>query len=372
MRIQKFFMKNVLLNHAAWIALAIIHLFPSAISAFPFVLPKVESQYVDEELATFWSSVKDINNPTGEDFLRFQDYLKHGKRPYLDLLFDPLIACGRFTPEEPKNREYFICNRMLQRMEFLGPDGKPGRLQVHALNVRSTDKSRCIIVFSSYNQPPHSKWGKPPKYNDMVPRLLEELNNVGYKGHVLARVGGYPMMEKGGICLAHVPYSFKVLAFIEASQMGYEEVLWIDLSMHPTNDLSAVFDTIRQKGALLLGTGASLELATQQKLPILPSAALKNVRVSVAELGGISHIIAGIIGVSFRDPRTHQLIAEWYRMTAETLPAMTMYPEQFLLTVACWRIFGRETEWIWNYFDPRSTSDYLPGQSTKPFWLDKG
>ena len=195
---------------------------------------------------------------------------------------------------------------------------------------------------------------------------------MGYKGHVLYRLGGYPLIDKGGIRFSHIPYSFKLLSLIEASQLGYENVLWIDTAMHPTNDLEEVFSKIQREGSLLLFNGINLDYDFNFILqPILPIKAIESADLNIDELNQIPHVIATIIGMSFQHQKTHQLIKEWYRLTSLTIPAMTLYPEEFLLSVASWRTRNKPTGNVWEYFDVRSVIPVKPRNAIKPFWFDK-
>jgi len=49
------------------------------------------------------------------------------------------------------------------------------------------------------------------------------------------------------------------LSFIEAAQLGYDQVLWIDCSIHPTNDLKQIFDHIASQGIFALRNGVCLD-----------------------------------------------------------------------------------------------------------------
>ena len=77
-----------------------------------------------------------------------------------------------------------------------------------------SDLSRCIVFYVSYNESPHP-FDKDAIYSKKMLEIIQELEIEGYKGHVLFRIGGYPLINQGGIRLAHVPYSFKILSLIE-------------------------------------------------------------------------------------------------------------------------------------------------------------
>lgn len=201
--------------------------------------------------------------------------------------------------------------------------------------------------------------------------VIKDLQTEGYKGHLLFRIGGYPLIDCGGLRLAHVPYSFKVLSLIEASILGYENILWLDSTIHPTNDLANVFSTLSEDGIFLLGTSTKFNL--DYEYGILSDIAITYSSLNAEDLINIEQISAAIIGVSFKNSKGHDLIQEWYRLTTEVYPAMTLYPEQFLLSVATWRTKLKATASFEIYTHSRS---YVPKQPThdqsKPFWFDKG
>jgi hypothetical protein len=339
--------------------------------AEPFQLHEIKATYADEELTTLWDSISDIRKPSHADYLKIQNYLQHGRRPYLDVIFDHLVSKG-IVPFDQIDRAHTIHNRVLQKMQFVGPQGEMPIFKTTCLgDAAPDDKSRCIILFSSYNQD-YNQWDSFSNYADKVNRLISELHQTGFKGHVVYRIGGFPLEEKGGVRLIHVPYAFKLLSFIEASQMGYDEVLWVDLSMHPTNDLSSLFTSIKDRGYLLLGNDSSLGYDYNFSLPLLPDVAVKHVGVSVAELDHIPHVICTIVGLSFRHQKSHDIISEWLRLTALTHPAMTLYPEEFIFSIACWRTANNPTTSWHNIFSTRSSMPVKPSYSDKPFWFDKG
>ena len=201
--------------------------------------------------------------------------------------------------------------------------------------------------------------------------VIRDLQTEGYKGHVLFRIGGYPLTDHAGLRLAHVPYSFKILSLIEASILGYDNVLWLDSTIHPTNDLAKVFSKLSANGIFLLGTTTKLNL--DYEYGILSDIAIAHSSLNTQDLFDIEQISAAVIGISFKDNKGHDLIREWYRLTVEVYPAMTLFPEQFLLSVAAWRTklpapasFGSYT-YFRSAVPKRPTNDHR-----KPFWFDKG
>lgn len=334
------------------------------VSSYPLTI--IESQYQDAELTSLWNSLSDINNPSLEDYVNFEKYLLFGRRPYLDIMFKKAIE-NRWISEDKLDRTVFGASRVLQRFKFVGSNGElPVKKIVPIGGVSLEDRSRCIVMFSSYNF--DATFGKE-LYSTKMNAVICDLAEEGYKGHVLFYLGGYPMLAQGGLRLAHVPYSFKILSLIEASQMGYQDVLWIDTSVHPTNDLSEVFSTIEKTGYFLLANG--LNMAYDYDYGIIPDTTVTSCDLSVSDLSNIPHIVAGIMGISFRTPSQHDFLNEWYRMTAATWPAMSYYPEEFLVSVAAWRTHKAATDHIGCQMYVRSQVPTKPTHSDRPFWHDK-
>lgn len=344
--------------------------FSSFLTAAPYPLIEVDPIYKDSELETLWNSITDINNPTLEDFLSVENYLKYGQRPYLDEIFN-LPCLLRFIKEYniTVDRSYAFYNRILQRLMLVGPHKEMPVFQKLFLGGASpSDLSRCIVFYVSYNESPHP-FDPGAIYSEKMLGIIRELETEGYQGHVLFRIGGYPLMDRGGLRLAHVPYSFKILSLIEASILGYENVLWLDSTIHPTNNLASVFSTLSEEGVFLLSTLSKMNLDYDYGL--LSDAALAYSSVSIEDLFNIEQTSAAIIGVSFKNSRGHDLIQEWYRLTSAVYPAMTLYPEQFLLSVAVWRTKLNKKN-FGSYTYQRSEVPTRPTQDqNRPFWFDK-
>lgn len=348
----------------------------SFLESTPFILEDgVTSHYMDDELKALWESIPDICNPSIDDYIKIQNYLSEGRRPYFDIILDNLYSMKVVNPDNFEDYKSKHINKRLNRhFRLIKTNLEPPIFQIKILgHCTQEDKSKCIILYGSYNAALNpNPWEGNVKYDEELLKLVHELENSGFNGHVLYRLGGFPLTSKGGLKLVHVPYSFKILSFIEASQLGYQDVLWIDSSMHPTNDLSAVFSKIHDEGVLLLHNGINLDYDYHFYIPLLPNKAINAAGLSPNNLHEIPHVIAGIIGISFSQAKSHQLVAEWYKLTSLTYPAMTLYPEEFLLSVASWRTFNRPTGQAYEYFDVRSVIPTKPSQSVKPFWFDKG
>lgn len=341
--------------------------------AVPFSLNEVDSAYKDYELDALWNSIKDINKPSLKDFQAVEKYLKYGERPYLDEIFNlPYLIRTRLEYNQMEfDRSYDYYNRILQRLRLVGVNNEMPVFERLALGGTSkNDLSRCIVFYVSYNESPHA-FDKDAIYSEKMLEIVKELQMEGYKGHVLFRIGGYPLIDRGGLRLAHVPYSFKILALIEASILGYENVIWLDSTVHPTNDLEKVFSELVKSGTFLVGGGPTLNY--ENEYGIISNVSLKYSSLTVADLFDVDSLSAAIIGISFVNKGGHDLIREWYRLTADVYPAMTLIPEQFLLSIAAWRTKQKKVGDFGSLVFRRSLTPTRPTRNyDKSFWFDKG
>ncbi len=334
----------------------------------PPTFDEVQPFYVDDELTGLWDSLSNINNPTWEDYKKVEYYLRYGDRPYLDVVFDYRIENAGDPPIGDEGRQYRYWYRMLQGMMLVGPSQEMPSVQIMALGgAPKGDRSRCIVLYASFDS--DNKY-RNVAYQKRLFNIIEDLKTNGYRGHVLCRLGGFPLVERGGIRLVHVPYSFKLLSILEASLLGYENVLWLDCSVHPVNNLDAVFKGIAQGGAMLFTNAVYLDY--EYRLHLYPETSIYSSGLDVEQLSAIPHIPSCAMGFSFNHPATHRLIWEWYSLSTQVYPAMTLYPEEFILSVAAWRTGVKPTASIYNYMNFRVQTPRQPRNAAKPFWFDKG
>ena len=132
--------------------------FSPFLTAYPFPITEVDSDYKDVELNDLWNSMSDINDPSLEDYLSVQNYLKYGKRPYLDAIFT-LPCILRFLKEyniTEVDRSHAFCNRILQEIKLVGTNAEmPVFERLVIGNSSPSDLSKCIVFYVSYNQSPH-------------------------------------------------------------------------------------------------------------------------------------------------------------------------------------------------------------------------
>lgn len=286
-----------------------------------FALSSALYSYTDGELDQLWSSVSDINNPTLEDYRLIEDYLRSGRRPYLDGLVHSQFG--------DHNKFGFIRNFAL-----VGPNQELPILEKYSLNVTEETKDRCVLIFGSYNG----------IYPQKAKKILAELQENGYSGHVLLRVGGFPNTPNGGLSICYVPYSFKVAFLQEARMLGFKEVLWIDTAIHPVTNLNKVFSLIKKRGFFFTYVGT---LRSNQPSHLTPASDFLGISDELYDR--VYHISSAILGLNMTNKKALDFLDMWYRETEKVYGNITGFPEELCLSITAFRSKLIPYSWFGNY-----------------------
>ena len=181
----------------------------------------IQPSYIDKYLLELWSNISNILEPSINDYKIVEEYLLDiDNRPYLNILF-----------RNPEKQIFPFSNTGRCLKDIKLSNYKP----LNIIHVNGGCSKKCIVFYTTCNdihiysskQKRIANIGEPDciPYSDSINTNIDTLKQLGYKGDILLRVGGYPMEKYGGIRFCHIPYSFKLLALLEASKLGYELAL---------------------------------------------------------------------------------------------------------------------------------------------------
>ncbi|NNM42782.1 MAG: hypothetical protein HKM07_00370 [Chlamydiae bacterium] len=267
----------------------------------------------EEEVERVFSKIKDLRSPTLEEYKQIQEFLRYGKREYLAPFYLPI-----------KGENKTGIGRARRVIQLVSDQDEMPVFEINRLVANKQNKN-CILLYSSYD----------PMYAKRIDVLRTELRQKGFQGDILIRKGGYPYMNKEGIKLCHIPYSWKVAFFKEAIELGYKNILWIDLSLYPLKNLQEIFTLLEQKGHLCLSGGVNLDFGYKYGHHL--DGAIHSLKISNAHLAQIPHITTTIVGFNADNPKSMKVISEWFEETKRVEPCMTLYPEELALSVVAWR-----------------------------------
>lgn len=176
----------------------------------------------------------------------------------------------------------------------------------------------CIVSYASFDN----------YYADFIEANAIALESVGFNGYYLYYKGGFPNPTGREIELAGVPYSFKVGMLLEAKNLGFNKVLWIDSAVQPLRDPTPLFEWIEKTGAFLF---EEVPFATLWRY-ILP-----NTSELIQKLTGVNilqerYIWAAIFGLKLDTPEASSFIDTFYQFAALGLPFLSCFPEQYVFS----------------------------------------
>lgn len=239
-------------------------------------------------------AIQDWHHPTVEDYRALQFYLDHAGRKEL-----------KFTNTlDSRWRE-----RRLRSFKIVG-DRDPEFHILH-LNSASNDVENCIVTYISCNE----------EYVRFLDRLIAGLQRVGFKGHLIYRIGGWPNTEEGSLEFFDVPYAFKIFSILEAKRLGYKNCLWLDSIFIPQRGLDDIFDHIEKKGVFFMAyprfstRGLIQEFATQA------------FGVSLSEFLKMTFVQSSCIGFNFTNETALNLLDQWFELTKHRVGFLSHIPE---------------------------------------------
>ena len=248
-------------------------------------------------------------SPTLDDYRKLEGYLVDFYDTNKSELV-PLFGENRFS--------------LLRNFKFVARNSKeiPGLKRI-CFGDDENNTDECIICYASCSS--------LKNYAHGIERLVDCLKKVGYKGHLLYRIGGWPGTSKGSLLYFNVPYSFKVFFLDEARDLGYKKVLWLDASMCPEESLSPVFKWI-EDGGFVFWTGTIPFSRTVSNYLI------EGMNVSADERKNIQRYASGVIGLNFTMKMPNRVLDAWLNAVALKIPFYSIFPEEGVLSVVLYRL----------------------------------
>lgn len=259
---------------------------------------------------SIYCKIADLSNPSKEDYRILQDYLSKGERSYLEWL-------NKYIQDPEDGFRYDL---RVRNFRLIKENAEPALEMVYC-NASPDDRDICIISYASFNG----------SYPEGAKKLQSNLQRVGFHGHYIYRIGGWPDIKGGSLLLVHVPYSFKLCMFKEALSYGYKKILWLDTSFTPLQDLSSIFQIIEKKGYLIVSDSNKFSNYINEKV-------LQYFNVSFDDSKNIEAIAAGIIGFDFTNENATKIFDAWSIAAYELDGFLSSRPEQNALAAVLYKL----------------------------------
>lgn len=176
--------------------------------------------------------------------------------------------------------------------------------------------NRCIVNCSPFN-------GKYPSLIDSIPAALEA---KGFNGYFYYRLGGYPNPTGKELRYIATPYCFKIFTMLEAQNLGFTNVLWIDSSMLPLRNPEPLFDQIEKNSCFLMDYVDH----HWDKLRIFPETRDLLLKLTGTDVWNTRHISTQVFGLKMDAEKTQKLIKYYYKMLELGTPFLSCFPEEYV------------------------------------------
>jgi hypothetical protein len=193
-----------------------------------------------------------------------------------------------------------------------------GHFPIQRLEKIGNGGERCIVSYASYNR----------KYHELIKSIPEALEKAGFNGYFLYRIGGYPNPTGREIQYVGVPYAFKIFMILEAHQLGFNHILWIDASMLPLRDPSPLLDWIDRHEIFYYGWKTSPHVRTW----LYPATFQILKDVTGVDIFDARYVCGAVFGLKMNTEKAKQFIDLYYRCVDLATPFLSYNPEEFVWT----------------------------------------
>jgi hypothetical protein len=242
-------------------------------------------------------SLESWTNPSIEDYKIIQDYLSNAPRP--ELQYCNHLPGSNWREVRIRNFKIIAENQNPEfHIELFGND--------------PNDKKNCIVTYISCNE----------GYKKDLQDLIHQLEIIGFNGHLIYRIGGWPNTEENSLELFDVPYAFKLFSILEARRLGYKNCLWLDACFYPVKPLDLLFEHIDKHGVFFCrmhdynSTGHIQEFAT---LALANTPLLKFLKLNA--------VTTIAIGLDLTSTKGNDILFKWHTMAKNKLGFLSFIPE---------------------------------------------
>jgi hypothetical protein len=247
-----------------------------------------------------------------QSFLSFEDYERVQsliRKKELKELIDAIYPtkCPYSKNDLYRRVSCFTRQTLISREKNLFPE---------VMHIRGKEGSQdCIVLGCSFDR----------TYPEMLRSLVAGLKEIGYEGAIYYRIGGYPNPTGEEVRYAAVPYALKMFMILEAHQLGYNKVLWLDCSAWPLKNLDYCFEAIDKEGILVEWGRPNTELLIPQTRAILE-------KTFGMDFSTAPHVAGWLLGFKMDLPYVKEIFRDFYSMVRKGTPFLSMTPEETVLT----------------------------------------
>jgi hypothetical protein len=171
---------------------------------------------------------------------------------------------------------------------------------------------------------------RPTIRYELARSIRPALEASGFNGYFLLRTGGYPNPTGEEIRFAGVPYAFKIFMMLEAKQLGFDKVIWIDSACTPLVDPKPLFDVVEKEGAVFFSFKRELKETSPYIFPTTRQILKEETGVDCLKS---KYVCSIVFGLNMGNYLIEEFIDNYYRMVRLGTPFLSCFPEEFVFSV---------------------------------------
>jgi len=189
------------------------------------------------------------------------------------------------------------------------------------------DRRSCIVCCTPFS---HER-SRDPQYNSRYvasQTIKESLESVGFNGYFYLRNGGFPTPKGIEMKYAGVPYCFKIFMMLEAKQMGFDKVVWIDSGCYAINNPQRLFDILEHQPTIM---DCVKSHNNYDAMCFTPTIELLN-HITGCDIHSAYYIGTIVFGLNMGNEQIGDIVNEYYDMVKLGLPFLSIFPEEIVLS----------------------------------------
>lgn len=275
----------------------------------------------------FLLNIEDKNVYTIDDYINIQEQLNNKN---IDHILNEYYQ-KKHTYYSFDDFKYRCTKSLKQKIIDVSSNKIPNK---KLYKIGNFDNKNCIVCCTPFSHDIVKNNNDTTNYNDAESRykasrqIIKSLEKSGYNGYLYLINGGFPNPTGIEMKYAGVPYCFKIFAMLEAQNLGFDRVIWIDSACYCLNDPQPLFDTLDKDETILYTITHSNQyksMCFSQTIDLLK-------KITNFNTDDAYYIQTVVFGLNLKSDIIKELIKEYYNMVDIGLPFLSIFPEEIVLS----------------------------------------
>jgi hypothetical protein len=214
----------------------------------------------------------------------------------------------------------FRINRGIKQ-KLLDSENNPPNKTIYKMGNYDNNKN-CIVCCTAFkNDNNESRYLSSNN-------IIASLTNVGYNGHFILFQGGFPNPTGKEMKYVGVPYCFKIFMMLEAVNLGFKNVIWLDSGCYALNNPDPLFEILEKDDVLIKKVNSN---NNYNAMSFEKTIRLLN-QLTKCDLHSAPYIETIVFGLNMMSDKVQNFIKEYYDMVDLGWPFFSIFPEEIVIS----------------------------------------